>query len=98
MEIPASFEKKAKDNLEQGFQKKYKGQAFQTVILRDGAKFHSIQIDAEKSQMNETRTHQAREVAQWFNLPPSKLGIPDSGGYGSRTEDNRNYYDQTSIF
>jgi len=95
LEIPASFEKKAKDNLEQGFQKKYAGQAFQTVILRDGAKFHSIQIDAEKSQMNETRTHQAREVANWFNMPPSKLGIPDSGGYGSRTEDNRNYYDQT---
>jgi len=95
LEIPASFEKKAKDNLEQGFQKKYAGQAFQTVILRDGAKFHSIQIDAEKSQMDQTRTHQAREVAQWFNIPPSKLGIPDSGGYGSRAEDNRNYYDQT---
>lgn len=95
LEIPASFEKRAKDNLEQGFQKKYAGQAFQTVILRDGARFHSIQIDAEKSQMNETRTHQAREMANWFNLPPSKLGIPDAGGYGSRTEDNRNYYDQT---
>lgn len=95
LEIPANFEKKAKDNLEQGFQKKFRGQAFQTVILRDGAKFHQLQIDAERSQMDATRTHQAREVAQWFNLPPSKLGIPDSGGYGSRVEDNRNYYDQT---
>lgn len=93
--IPPEFDKKARDKIEQGFQKAHSGQTFKTAILRDGAKFHSIQIDAEKSQMHETRTQQAREVANWFNLPPSKLGIPDSGGYGSRTEDNRNYFDQT---
>ena len=95
LEVPANFTKRAKDNLEQGFSKRYEGQAFQTIVLRDGAKFHQLQIDAEKSQMNETRVAQAREVANWFNLPPSKLGIPDSGGYGSRAEDNRSYHDQT---
>jgi len=95
LEVPASFSKKAKDNLQQGFQKKHKNDPFQTVILRDGAKFHQIQIDAEKSQLTETRIWQAREVAMWFNMPASKLSIPDSGGYGSRTEDNQNYFHQT---
>ena len=95
LEIPASFRKQAKDNLERGLQKKLSGKSFQTLILGDGAKFHQVQIDAEKSQMTETRLHQIREVASWFNVPASRLNSPDSAGYGSRAEDNRNYYDQT---
>jgi HK97 family phage portal protein len=94
LEVPSGFKPEAKDNLEKGLRAKLSGDAFQTLVLGDGAKWHQIQVDAERTQMSETRIIQSREVANWFNIPPSKLGIPDSGGYGSRSEDNRNYHDQ----
>jgi hypothetical protein len=38
---------------------------------------------------------QTRQIAHWFNLPPSKLGLSDSVSYNSKAEDNQNYLDTT---
>lgn len=85
LEIPATFSEKAKQVLEQGFTNKTAGKDnwFKTVILRDGAKFHQTTIDAQKSQTHELREDQVRDVARFFNMPPSKLGIADSVSYNS---------------
>lgn len=85
LEIPATFSEKAKHVLEEGFNKKTAGKDnwFKTVILRDGAKFHQTTIDAQKSQTHELREDQVRDVARFFNMPPSKLGIADSVSYNS---------------
>lgn len=95
LEIPAGFTKQAKDNLERGVRSKLKGDPFKTLVLGDGAKWHDVQIDAEKSQLTETKLHSAREACMWLNTAPSRIGLPDSGGYGSRTEDNLDYKDTT---
>lgn len=84
LEIPASFTQKAADNLEEGFRKRLgKDQWFRTTILREGAKFHQVTVDAERSQLHQLREDQVRDVARFFNLPPFKLGISDSQSYNS---------------
>jgi len=97
LEIPPHYTKKAADNLEQGWFKKYsgKGNWFKTAILRDGAKFHNVTVDAKRSQHHELREDQVREIARWFNLSPSRLGLSDSVSYNSKSEDNQAYLDST---
>lgn len=93
LEIPAHFTDKAKDNIEDGWRKRYTGPDnwFKTVILRDGAKFHNVTIDAQKSQMHQLREDQRLDTASYFNLPPSKLGIKDSVSYNSAEQSQLAY-------
>jgi HK97 family phage portal protein len=93
LEVPPHWQDKAVKNLEEGFYRKYTGKDnwFKVVILRDGAKFHQSTIDAQKSQLTETREEQAREVARIFNLPPNKLGLEESQSYGSAEQAQLNY-------
>ena len=96
LEIPAHFTEQAAENLELGFrQRQDKGVdvAFQTVILRDGAKWHQTTVNPDQFQMSATTADNVRDVARWFNIAPSKLGVQDSHSYGSKAEDNRAYHD-----
>lgn len=97
LELPATMPKPTKDMLEEGFRKTYEGtdNPFKTVILRDNAKFHNAQTSPHDSQMVEASESQVRDVARWFNLSPSKLGLSDSVSYNSKAEDNQNYLDST---
>lgn len=97
--IPPTFTEKAASNLEEGFRKRYSGSDnwFRTAILRDGAKFAPITVNAEQSQMHELRTDQVREIARFFNLPPFKLGIEDSVSYNSTEQAQRIYLASTLI-
>lgn len=97
LELPREMTKPAQDNVEEGFRKKHEGPDnwFKTVVLRDGAKFHSVQVKPEEGQVHELREDQVRDVARWFNLQPSKLGLADSVSYNSKTEDNQAFLDDT---
>lgn len=90
LELPREMTKAARDTAAEGFEKTYR-EPFKTVILRDGAKFHAAQMSPEQAQMVEAREADARAVARFFNLPPSKLGIQGSVSYGSNEESNRAY-------
>jgi hypothetical protein len=39
----------------------------------------------------ETQEQKAREIARWFGVPPSKLGIADGSTYNSKSEDGAGY-------
>lgn len=97
LELPLGMSKIARDQVEEGFRKSYEGaeNPFKTVILRDSAKFHEAQQSPRESQMVEAKQEYTREIAHWFNLPPSKLGLSDSVSYNSKAEDNQNYLDTT---
>lgn len=97
LEVPINTTAEYQDNLEKGFRNLYESDNgwFKTVVLRDGAKFHGAAFNAGESQMTETREEQALEVCRWFNLPPSKLGIPGSVSYNSQSESNQAYLDST---
>lgn len=79
--IPPHMSEKAATNLEEGWRRKYSGldNWFKVAILRDGAKFEATTVDAEKAQLSRLREDQIREVARFFNLRPSKLGLVDPG-------------------
>jgi len=83
--------------VEQGFRQSYEGteNPFKTVILRDSAKFHEAQRSPEESQLVDANEQQVRQIARWFNLSPSKLGLSDSVSYNSKSEDNQAYLDST---
>jgi HK97 family phage portal protein len=95
--IPPQVSKEAGDKLEQGWRRKYNNEEawFKTAILRDGVKFMPTGVDPEKSQLSQVRQDQVYEVARWFNLSPSRLGLNDASSYNSKHEDNQNYLDMT---
>lgn len=97
LEIPTATTKPVQDKIEEGFRKMYEGaeNPFKTVILRDSAKFHAAQSSPADSQLVEGTEQQVRQVARWFNLSPSKLGLSDSVSYNSKSEDNQGYLDTT---
>lgn len=97
LEVPAKASEEFAENLEIGWRKLYDSDDgwFKTVILRDGAKFHSATYSPADGQMVEATERQAREVARWFVLHPSRLGVQDSVSYNSMTEANQQYLDTT---
>lgn len=97
LELPSGMPKPARDVVEQGFRQSYEGteNPFKTVILRDSAKFHEAQRSPEESQLVDANEQQVRQIARWFNLSPSKLGLSDSVSYNSKSEDNQAYLDST---
>ena len=97
LELPTGMPKPARDVVEQGFRASYEGtdNPFKTVILRDNAKFHEAQRSPTESQLVEANEQQVRQIARWFNLLPSKLGLSDSVSYNSKSEDNQAYLDST---
>ena len=97
LEIPIGVAKPARDTIEEGFRKSYEGSdnPFKTIILRDSAKFHAAQQSPSDAQLVEATEGQVRQIARWFNLSPSKLGLSDSVSYNSKAEDNQAYLDTT---
>lgn len=97
LELPLGSSKNYADKLEEGFRKTYESADawFKTVILRDGAKFHQANRTPQEGQAVEAREEQVRDVARWFNLQPSRLGVTGSTSYNSRSEDNQEYLDTT---
>lgn len=95
LELPSTMTDKAGDKIEQGFRKFHEGPEnwFKTVILREGAKFHQASVKPQEAEMTTTREQQVREIARWYRMPPSRLGIADSVSYNSKSEDNLAYLD-----
>jgi hypothetical protein len=95
--IPPQVSKEASEKLEQGWRRKYEKENawFKTAILRDGVRYQQTGADPERSQLSKVREDQVYEVARWFNLSPSRLGLSDASSYNSKSEDNQNYLDQT---
>lgn len=92
LELPANMPKPIMQQTEEGFRKNYdQGEAFKTVILRDGAKFHEAQVSPKDVQIVETSERQARDIARFFNVPPSMLNVEGSSSYNSKAEDGTGY-------
>lgn len=97
LEVPAGLPQPALARIEEGFRKQYEtaDAAFQTVVLRENAKFHSAQATFEQAQMVEGRREAVRDVARFYGMAPSRLGEESGSSYNSKAEDNRDYLDTT---
>lgn len=80
---------------EDSFREKYESidQSFKTIVLEGYAKFHAAQQTFSDSQMVESDDSDLVEIANYFGIPPHKLGAKSQSSYGSIAEENRAYYD-----
>lgn len=92
---PPGVTPEALRKVESSIKEKFSGgsNAFKTVILRDGFKWYSTQVNPEQAQLSEMDADQARAIARIYNLDPSKLGVPGSTSYNHSEMAQKNYYD-----
>lgn len=69
--------------------------AHRTAILTEGATLNPFSINARDSQLIETRAFEIREIANWFGLPPHKLGDSSRTAYNSLEQENQSFLDDT---
>lgn len=63
------------------------------VLLEEGMKLNPFSMSAEDAQMIETRQFEIREVANWFGVPPHKLGDTTRTAFSSLEQENQSYLD-----
>lgn len=98
LEIPPTvlLTPKAESNIVEGFRKRTTDdEQFKVAILRDGVKFQQLTINPENSQTHELREDQVRDIARFFNMPPSMLGVPGSVSYNSHEQSRLSYLQST---
>jgi len=65
------------------------------AILEAGMEYQPISIDPQSAQLLESRKWNVEEIARWFNLPASKLGISTTQYYNSIESNNIEYLQTT---
>lgn len=64
-------------------------------LLQDGVKWQPMTVNAQESQLLESRQFDAREVANILGLPPHKLGDGSRTSYNSLEMENQSYLDDS---
>lgn len=83
-------------NVEAAVQKKSEAvNWFKTLVLRDGFRWQTTTVDPKQASLIEVDESSTRHTARFFNLPPSRLGLPDTVSYNSLESDNKKYYGST---
>lgn len=97
LQAPMQAKPEAVRKVEAGVAEKFSGgkNAFKTVVLRDGYKWFSTQVNPEQAQLSEMDADQARSIARIYNLDPSRLGVPGSSSYNHDEWARKDYYDGT---
>lgn len=72
LEFPNQLSQQAIANLKDSIKAQHEGIAnkHKTMILEDGGKVHTIQVEPEHAQFTEARAHQLLEIARLLNVPP----------------------------
>lgn len=65
------------------------------AVLENGMDYQPVSVDPVSSQLLESRQYSVEEVARWFNLPASKLGITSGLNYNSIEQNNLEYLQTT---
>lgn len=79
--------------LRESFERMFKGtsNAYKTAVLQDGATLKQFTVNAKDAQFLESRQFEIREVANWFGIPPHKLGDSSRTAYNSLEQENWAY-------
>lgn len=94
LQVPPTAKPEAVRKIQGKINEKFSGteSAFKTIVLREGFKWFSTQVDPERAQLAEMDEQQARNVARMFNLNPSRLGVAGSTSYNSDEMAMRDYH------
>lgn len=97
LEIPRSIGETARENVVSSFRRQYESATsfFKTIILHDGVKFQEGSMSPEQGQASEAGKSNRRDIASFLNIRPSLIGSDDGGGYNSKLDDARDYWDTT---
>lgn len=70
------------------------GKRHSTAIMTGGGKVEKLSIDAQDAQLIEQRKFTIIEIANWFGIPPHKLGDSSRTAYNSLEQENQSYLDE----
>jgi len=95
--FPGELKKEARDAITDSWNKQYQGldNAGKTAILEHGFGMVPLSINMRDAQLIESRVFEIREVANWFSVPPHKLGDPTRSSFASLEQENQSYLDQS---
>jgi len=96
LEHPATLTEPAQKRLKEGWNKQYMGvdSAHKTAVLEEGMKAHVLSFNARDTQLIETLGFSRKDIANFFGLPPHKLGDGDRTSYNSLEMENQSYLDE----
>lgn len=98
LSIPPGTTPKSVENLEKGVAKRSSpANWFKTLVLREGAQWHSATVDPRAAQMHELNDDEARAICHFFNMPPWKLGLRNSESYNSAEQAAKAYITGTLL-
>lgn len=97
LQVPPGAQDKAIKKIQEGIDKHRSGgnESFRALVLRDGFKWHQSTIDPDSAQASETEEGEVRNVARFYRMSPSRLGVKESISYNSEEAARRAYHDET---
>jgi len=100
LQVPPGAKPDAAKKVEQAIQDQHTttSKAFRTLVLRDGFKWFSTQVNPEQAQMTESDESAVRDIARRFMLAPARLGVRESISYNSLEQERRDFHDTTLAF
>lgn len=99
LEVPPGVSDKARQKMEEGLKKKSEPENwFRAMVLRDGFKWHSTMVAPAEAQSSELDEAEVRNVARFYRMSPSRLGVKESISYNSEEAARRAYHDETLSF
>lgn len=93
---PKSLKEEAQKRLKTSWDQMYQGVQNQhkTAVLEDGMNVQFMNISARDSQLIESLDFSAKDVARWYKVPASMLGVKDSVSYNSLEQESLRYLGQ----
>ena len=97
LEHPMTMKAQEHENFRSSWNRLHSGvdNHFRTVILENGMKLNTFSMSPEDSQFVETLQFRVRVVANWFGVPPHKLGDTTRTSYSSLEQENQAFLDDT---
>lgn len=95
LEHPATMSEEAIQRLRGQWSQMYSGvdAHHKTAILEEGLKYSQIRSHARDCQLVETMKFSLVDIANWFGVPPHKLGDSSRTAYNSLEQENQAFLD-----
>ena len=96
LEHPAKLSLEAQNALVASWNRMHQGldNTHKTAVLQEGMKAHQVSINARDAQLVESAKFSLTDVANWFGIPPHKVGGEGRTAYASLEQENQSYLDE----
>jgi len=97
LEYPNKLKPEAAKALRENWDKMFKGidNGHRTAVLEDGMTLKAFSLSAKDAQLIEAMRFSVVDIANWFGVPPHKLGDNSKSSYNSLEQENQSFLDDT---